>query len=340
MTNFYDTWRNFWRESERERHGARKAIHEEELEWVETPQDYRVALLCAPESGFRTWGSETMVAEVPVGWHTGKHVHGEEGIYILEGEGFSVIKLAGEEEPGVAFHWSKGSTLHIPFGAVHQHFNTGKAPVRYFSLTAVHFEHWLGLAKLDQLEERGGTRQLPSAPGSESGLDSRGRRIVLRWEQIAWREWLDQIRRHTRVGPLMRRGQGFENLEISITDVFFREPGEASGSKHSHMEAFLYILQGEGYTVVDGERVDWKKGTCMHIPGPQTVHEHFITGKEPYMMLRCDSGVRSKFAQNFAMERFPYQWFTPEGELMKENRNAKSLQDWYRQHGTPRGDLE
>jgi hypothetical protein len=58
------------------------------------------------------------------------------------------------------------------------------------------------------------------------------------------------------------------------------------------------------------------------------------------MMLRCDSGVRSKFVQNFAMERFPYQWFTPEGELMKENRNAKSLQDWYRQHGTPRGDFE
>jgi gentisate 1,2-dioxygenase len=281
-----------------------------------------------------------MIAEIPAGWHTGRHAHGEEGIFIVEGEGFTVLRLSGEEGPGSSFRWSKGSTLHIPFGAEHQHFNTGNTPVRYFSLMALSLEHWLGFAKIDQLEECGETRKLPSVPSNESRLDSQGRRIVLLWENIAWREWTDKIRRHTRVGPLMRRGQGFENLEVSITDVFFREPGEASGSKHSHMEAFLYILQGEGYTVVDGERVDWKKGACLHIPGPQTVHEHFVTGKEPYMMLRCDAGVRSKFAQNFAMERFPYQWFTPEGGLMKENRSAKSLHDWYRKHGTPREDSE
>ncbi len=79
MSDFYNTWLGFWEEAQGEKRKARKVIHEEELEWFRTPQDFRIALLCAPETGFRTWGTETMVAEIPVGWHTGKHVHGEEG---------------------------------------------------------------------------------------------------------------------------------------------------------------------------------------------------------------------------------------------------------------------
>ena len=155
MENFYDQWMGFWEKAKEEKQKARKVIHEEELQWIETPQDYRIALLCAPETGFRTWGSESMVAEIPEGCHTGKHVHGEEGIFVVEGEGFSLIRLAGEKGPGLRFDWSKGSTLWIPFGAEHQHFNTGKGSVRYFSLMAFHLEQWLGFAKLDQLEEKG-----------------------------------------------------------------------------------------------------------------------------------------------------------------------------------------
>src|SRR4026209_1692707 len=103
MENFYDRWLKFWDVAENERRKGRKAIHEEELEWVRTQQDTRIALLCAPETGFCTWGGETMIAEIPVGYHTGKHVHGEEGIFVLEGEGFSVVKLAGEDGPGHRF---------------------------------------------------------------------------------------------------------------------------------------------------------------------------------------------------------------------------------------------
>ena len=84
MANFYDKWLSFWGESLEEKRKARAVIHEEKLEWVETPQDFRVALLASPENGFRTWGSESMIAKIPPGCHTGKHEHGEEGIYILD----------------------------------------------------------------------------------------------------------------------------------------------------------------------------------------------------------------------------------------------------------------
>jgi len=332
MGNFYDTWLSFWEQSQKEKKKARKAIHEEELEWVRTSQDYRAALMCAPETGFHTWGSETMIAEIPVGWHTGKHAHGEEGIYIVEGEGCSIIKLAGEEGPGLRFDWGKGSTLWIPSGAEHQHFNTGKATVRYFSFTALHLEHWLGFGKIDQLDNAAETRSRPEAPAAQSGLDRKGRRIVLCWEEASSHGPQGDWSRHSKVVSFMSPKQGFKNFEIQISGVMSDKPGQQLGGRHAHMEAILYILGGEGYTVADGERIDWKKGTCLHVQGPQTIHEHFCTGKEPSMMLRCAPGIRMNFAHYCSLERFPYLRFTREGELLHEIREV-NLEESHRKLG-------
>src|SRR5688572_26202477 len=100
--NFYERWLNLWDGAEAERKASRAVIHDEELEWVETPQDYRIALMAGPENGFRTWGTEITIADIPAGHHTGKHEHGEEGIFIVEGEGFSVVN-------DQRFDWRKGT---------------------------------------------------------------------------------------------------------------------------------------------------------------------------------------------------------------------------------------
>ena len=81
------------------------------------------------------------------------------------------------------------------------------------------------------------------------------------------------------------------------------------------MEAILYILQGEGYTVCDGEKVPWKKGTCIQVQGPQTVHQHFNTSDVPSHMLRGAAGIRMKFFQQVARERFPYLWYEHRGPV-------------------------
>ncbi len=322
MANFYDEWLTMWDKSETAKKKARKSIHEEEFEWVRTPQDHRTALLVAPETGFQTWGSETILSEIPAGWHTGRHTHGEEGIYIVEGEGFSIVKLAGEEGPGQRFDWSKGSTIWIPSGAEHQHFNTGKGVARYFSLMALHLENWLGFGKIDQLDEAAETRSLPEVPRSQSGLDARGRRIALGWDAASAHGPQGDWSRHSKIVSFMNEEQGFKNFEIQISGVMCDEPGARLGGKHAHMEAILYILAGEGYTIADGERVDWKKGTCLHVQGPQTVHEHFCTGNETAMMLRCAPGIRMNFAHYCSLERFPYLRFTREGELLHEIREV------------------
>ena len=85
-------------------------------------------------------GSNVLKAEIPVGWHTGKHRHGEESMHILEGEGFSM--LAGQR-----FDWHKSSTLQIPYWAEHQHFNTGNVPVGYISGMVFDLERFVRVAR-------------------------------------------------------------------------------------------------------------------------------------------------------------------------------------------------
>ncbi|MEE9145020.1 MAG: cupin domain-containing protein [Candidatus Binatia bacterium] len=325
MANFYDTWLNFWDESVKERNQARTVIHEEELEWVETPQDFRIALLAAPENGFRTWGSETMVAEIPPGSHTGRHAHGEEAIYIVEGEGFSIVD-------GVKYGWTKGSVLWIPFGAQHQHYNTGAATVRYFSGSALHLEYYVGLGKLDQLEAKGSNDRPVEAPHSADGLDSQGRRIALRLEdapvitynpddKFKGKEtgkpqvWQSTMHTHRHWRWLMDGGQtGFQNREISISNIMGEGPGEYGG-KHAHMEAIIYILEGEGHSIIDDKKVPWKKGSLLHVQGPQTPHQHFNTGSIHSSLLRFAPGIRTHFFDPMAKGRFPKLWFANKGKI-------------------------
>lgn len=111
--------------------------------------------------GFATMGSNVLSAEIPVGWHAGKHRHGEESTHILEGEGFCIIN-------GQRFDWHKGSTLQIPYRAEHQHFNTGDSPVLYICGMAFDLERFVRLARLEQIETCG-----PHDPamGGDHGLE-------------------------------------------------------------------------------------------------------------------------------------------------------------------------
>ena len=101
---------------------------------------------------------------------------------------------------------------------------------------------------------------------------------------------------------------GFKATEVEISAILCDEPGKYSG-RHSHMEALLYVLQGEGYSVVDGEKIEWKKGSLLHVPGPETVHQHYNTGQIEAQQLRFHYGIRAKFFQRVAMRTFPYQYY-------------------------------
>jgi quercetin dioxygenase-like cupin family protein len=323
---FYDDWLGMWQRATDEKKSARKVTHEEDIEWVETVQDYKVGLLIAPELGFRTWGTESLIAEIPPGCHTGKHKHGEESIHIVQGSGFSIIN-------GVRYDWQTGGTLVVPFGAEHQHFNTGDTTVRYFSAMSVHLEHFCGLHRHTQLEERGKITHLPNVPLGSSNFDGQGRRVHLPLAEAPVRiggesaegavpvieegkplvlgtlDGMEAIgtAHKAKLVHFMRIGKGrngFQSLETEISGILSDPPHEFGGT-HAHMEAHLYVTGGVGHSVVDGESIPWKKGSAFHVSGPQTVHQHVNDGDEESSMLRVAFGIRY-FFEKIAHEEFPY----------------------------------
>jgi hypothetical protein len=59
--------------------------------------------------------------------------------------------------------------------------------------------------------------------------------------------------------------------------VFTHEVRKVSG-KHKHQGGLvIYVIDGKGYSVVDGERIDWEKGDLLLLPmRPGGVeHQHF-----------------------------------------------------------------
>lgn len=323
---FYDDWLGMWDRATEEKKQARKVTHEEDIQWVETVQDYKTGLLIARELGFRAWGTESLISEIPVEHHTGKHKHGEESIHIVSGTGFSIID-------GTRYDWKKGSTLNIPFGREHQHFNTGKDPARYFSCMSAGLEHFCGLARFTQYEEKGENRDFPNVPTSPNGYDERGRRICLQIEEAPVRiggeggvkdlppieegkplvlGTLDGMaaignNHKAKLTTFMRIGKGindFQPMETEISGILTDSPWEAGGT-HAHMEAHLYVLFGKGHSIVNGERIDWKPGTAFHVPGPQSVHQHVNDGAEETGMIRIAFGIRY-FFEAMAKEEFPY----------------------------------
>ena len=134
--------------------------------------------MVANQLGFATMGSNVLKSEIPVGWHTGKHRHGEKLMHILEGEGFSIID-------GQRFDWHKSSTLQIPFWATHQHFNTGDVPVLILHGMVFDLERFVRVARIEQMETCGPNdpAALAAMPAESSQYYPDGARACIHLEQ-------------------------------------------------------------------------------------------------------------------------------------------------------------
>ncbi|HEX6512169.1 MAG TPA: cupin domain-containing protein [Chloroflexota bacterium] len=331
--SFYEEWLDT---SKRVQHAVENApalARGANLKWIETPQDYRIAMLIGEQVGFPTMGTSLMKAEIPAGHHSGKHQHGEEGMHFLSGTGFSVID-------GRRYDWKPGTTLHIPFMSEHQHFNTGSEPAMYVSAMSIDLDLFVKLGRLIQLEEKGkNAADVETRFGKEASQYAEdGRRIALHAE-----DWIDenakreeqrkaaeaavaahgnghghehhghdhghgheghghgvghQGHRHGAIYILMGGSEslsdetnGFQAKAVAITNIFEETPKTRSHS-HTHTEAMLYVLEGSGYSEVDGKRYDWVAGDAVHVPPKMTMHEHFNNSEQRTRTLRIEFGAR------------------------------------------------
>lgn len=304
MSNFYEAWLETSRRVDDAVRRAPAVARGSELSWVETPEDARVAMLIGEAVGFPTQGTALLKAEIPPRWHTGRHVHGEEAIHILAGTGFSVID-------GARYDWKPGTTLHVPYRASHQHYNTGDASAVYLSAVAIDLDFATKLGRLEQLEEKGpsGAALERSFPAQSSQFAPDGRRIALHLEDAidenarrreghGHHRAGGQAHRHAGIWILMGGSEsasdetnGFQAKSVAMTNIF-EEVAHSSSHKHAHTEAMLYVLEGRGYSEIDGVRYDWEAGDAVHVPPRMTVHEHFNDSDARTRTLRIEFGIR------------------------------------------------
>jgi quercetin dioxygenase-like cupin family protein len=286
MQDFYNAW---LAESER----VEKAVQEaprvargKDLNWVRTRQDSKAALMIAPETGFPTGGSLLMRAEIPVGWHTGKHLHGEEAIYVERGEGFLLLDDA-------RYDFRPGTIFHIPYRSTHQLFNTGNEPVAYLAGLAWPLEASIYMGRIEQMEDTGqndpaALARVPSENSQSWPTD--GRRISMYEEQF---ELSDETKHGATYFLMGRSGiqNGFKATSVAISSIFVDLPRSKSHS-HSHPEAYLYALQGNGYSEIGGKKYEWEQGDAVHIPPGMMHHQHFNPSDSDTKELRFEFGIR------------------------------------------------
>jgi quercetin dioxygenase-like cupin family protein len=113
----------------------------------------------------------------------------------------------------------------------------------------------------------------------------------------------DHPHRHGAVYNLMGGGEsrsehrnGFTAITAAMTQIFEEIP-HTSSHCHTHTEAVLYVLEGVGYSEIDGRRYDWEAGDAVQIPPRMTRHEHFNPSDGLTRTLRIEYGIRYFYEQ-------------------------------------------
>ena len=85
------------------------------------------------------------------------------------------------------------------------------------------------------------------------------------------------------VAPVIRRQLGFANRILSL-DILHLPPG-CHCEAQRNPEALMHIIDGRGYTVIEGERYDWERGDTLHIKQGYW-HQHYnLDPHQPAHML-------------------------------------------------------
>lgn len=297
--------------------------------WLETPNEHRIAMLIGNHAGFPTNGTNVCRVVIPAGQHTGRHRHGEEAIHVLRGDGFVLVAER-------RYQFRSGTTIHIPYMDDHQLFNTGDTDVEYVSASTMDLDLFVRLGRLEQLEEKGANAPGFEAayPAEDGQFDTLGRRIALHLHDApneADRQAAKVKRgghghhgedrltegpttgerliksvhphRHGAIFNLMGGGEshadirnGFTAISVAMTQIF-EEVAHSSSHCHTHTEAVLYVLEGVGYSEIDGRRYDWVAGDAVQIPPKMTRHEHFNPSDGQTRTLRIEYGIRYFYEQ-------------------------------------------
>ena len=111
-------------------------------------------------------------------------------------------------------------------------------------------------------------------------------------------------------------GRTTKDTPLQDWTVFTHEVRTMSG-KHRHQGGLvIYVIDGKGYSVVDGERVDWEKGDLLLLPlRPGGVeHQHFNVqpDKPALWMAFIHLSIREYVASEMTQTEVSPEWKSQE----------------------------
>jgi len=304
-----------------------------DLAWIETPNEHKLAMLIGEQVGFPTNGTNLCKVIVPPGSHTGRHRHGEEALHVLRGTGAALIggrrydvlpgttlhvpymddhQLVnlGDDEMEVVTASTIDLDLFVRLGRFEQLEEKGDntrsfleaLPEEDGQFDALGRRIALHLADApNETENRRASGKHGRGHGhAESRHDDATRAVTHPRDRLIKSE---VPHRHGAIYDLMGGGEskhehrnGFTSITVAMTQIFEEVP-HTSSHDHTHTEAVLYVLEGVGYSEIDGVHYDWEAGDAVQIPPKMTRHEHFNPSDARTRTLRIEYGIRYFYEQ-------------------------------------------
>lgn len=237
-----------------------------------------VGFLCGGDSGVPMRMIDARVVELAPGEMTSTHRHSHDAVcFVLDGQGVTTI---GEDR----YPWMRWDAFHTPAWSWHRHQNTGRTTARYLAITDAPLVATFGMARIEDI---GDAAPEPDAPPrvpaslARGGYDAEVAAAARAWEERR------NARRHTSFGDLTLRSSprgtrtallvdrslGYRTTGISI--AMFQIPPGGKQANHRHPgEALLYIVEGDGYSVIDGVKHPWSTGDGA-VVNQYVWHQHF-----------------------------------------------------------------
>jgi len=238
------------------------------------------------------------VIEIPPGGETlpQRHLY-EEVIYVLDGNGSTVVETPGGERRG--FEWRTSSLIAIPLNARYQHFNgSGRRSARLASVTDLPLV--LNVFRNEAFVFENPT-VFPERFGAEQHYRGDGTFIPTRPGRHMWETNFVPDLRTFELREWSARGAGGSNIMFVLADGTMHAhisemPVGTYKKGHRHGPDFhVFAVTGEGYSLYWYEaerelrRFDWKHGGVF-APADRLYHQHFNVSPEPARYLAIAFG--------------------------------------------------
>ena len=263
----------------------RSIVRKPDVVMVDTQRNMKSGVMVSADGNVPSLNLDAVMHEIAPGTTTTVHRHSWDAfIFITGGEGWT-------EVDGKRYEWRSWDTIYLPGGSWHRHSCTGTKPGTFTSFSVQPLAELLGLSFI---EDAGDTpfEKLPPRWTMTQGLDlgdsysNRLARNYAKQDAMSKSRVLtayDDIRfrvtpRGGRSGFLIDSTLG--HATGGLTAVIHQLAPSLYQSRHRHGgEAWLYCIAGEGYTIMNDEKVTWTVGDLV-IVDHWAWHQHFNASSE------------------------------------------------------------